>query len=122
MATHNELGKWGEQVAERHLLEKDYRIVQCNWRYGHRDIDIIAAKGDMLVFVEVKTRRNNMFTDPEMAVDYQKIRSLSIAANAFIKQYRINADIRFDVITIVGSEDNFEINHIEDAFLPIACR
>ena len=122
MATHNELGKWGEQVAERHLLEKDYRIVQCNWRYGHRDIDIIAAKGDMLVFVEVKTRRNNMFTDPEMAVDYQKIRSLSIAANAFIKQYRINADIRFDVITIVGSEDNFEINHIEDAFLPIHCR
>ena len=69
MATHNELGKWGEQVAERHLLEKDYRIVQCNWRYGHRDIDIIAAKDDMLVFVEVKTRRNNMFTDPEMAVD-----------------------------------------------------
>lgn len=122
MATHNELGKWGEQVAEKHLLEKDYRIVQCNWRYGHRDIDIIAAKGDMLVFVEVKTRRNNMFTDPEMAVDYQKIRSLSIAANAFIKQYRINADIRFDVITVVGCEDNFEINHIEDAFLPIPCR
>lgn len=120
MASHNELGKWGEQKAEEYLIAKGYRIVECNWRYGRRDIDIIAAIGTTLVFVEVKTRSRNLFTEPVDAIDKQKILSLSLAANAFIKRYRVNADIRFDVISIVGTNnDNCIINHIEDAFLPI---
>lgn len=123
MASHNELGKWGEQKAEEYLLAQGYRIVECNWKHGHRDIDIIAATGETLVFVEVKTRSSNLFTEPTDAVNYQKVRSLSIAANAFIKRYRINADIRFDVITVIGTDNaNCQITHIEDAFLPIPIR
>ena len=120
MAAHNDLGKWGEHKAEEFLRTRGYRIVEHNWRYGHRDIDIVAAKDDVLVIVEVKTRRNNLFTEPEDAVDWQKIRSLSVAANAFVKRYRIDMEVRFDVITVIGDiEGECQINHIEDAFLPI---
>lgn len=123
MAAHNDLGKWGEHKAEEFLRARGYRIVERNWRYGHRDIDIVAAKDDVLVIVEVKTRRNNLFTEPEDAVDWQKIRSLSVAANAFVKRYRIDMEVRFDVITVIGDiEGECQINHIEDAFLPIPIR
>lgn len=123
MAAHNDFGKWGEHKAEEFLRARGYRIVERNWRYGHRDIDIVAAKDDVLVIVEVKTRRNNLFTEPEDAVDWQKIRSLSVAANAFVKRYRIDMEVRFDVITVIGDiEGECQINHIEDAFLPIPIR
>ena len=123
MAAHNDLGKWGEHKVEEFLRTRGYRIVERNWRYGHRDIDIVAAKDDVLVIVEVKTRRNNLFTEPEDAVDWQKIRSLSVAANAFVKRYRIDMEVRFDVITVIGDiEGECQINHIEDAFLPIPIR
>lgn len=120
MSSHNELGKWGEQKAEEHLRAKGYRIVECNWHCGHRDIDIVAFDNDTLVIVEVKTRSYNTIAAPEEAVDFNKIKSLSIAANAFVKYYRINAELRFDIISIVShGNNNYDIKHIEDAFLPI---
>lgn len=70
MAAHNELGTWGEQCAVEYLRLKGYVILERDWKSGHRDLDIIAFDGATMVFVEVKTRRNRMFADPEMAVDY----------------------------------------------------
>ena len=70
MAAHNELGTWGEQCAVEYLRRKGYVILERDWKSGHRDLDIIAFDGVTMVFVEVKTRRNRMFADPEMAVDY----------------------------------------------------
>lgn len=120
MAAHNDLGHWGEQKAAEYLEHKGYGIMRRNWHYGKRDLDIVAFKDDTVVIVEVKTRRNNTFTEPEQAVDRQKIKSLSIAANAFVKAERIDADIRFDIISITGiSDDDYNINHIEDAFMPL---
>lgn len=63
MASHNELGKWGEDVAADYLLRQGYTILERDWKSGHRDLDIIALDGDTVVFVEVKTRRNRLFTD-----------------------------------------------------------
>ena len=117
MASHNELGKWGENVAATYLERQGYTIMERDWKSGHRDLDIIALDGDTIVFVEVKTRSNRMFTDPEMAVDYQKIRHLQQAANHYIKYRHINHDIRFDIITVVGTmNDSPAIDHIKDAF------
>ena len=58
MAAHNDLGKWGEEIAVNFLHKKGYTIRECDWRIGHRDIDIIALTPDMrtVVFVEVKTQ------------------------------------------------------------------
>lgn len=119
MAAHNELGKWGEQQAADYLERKGYRILARDWKDGHRDLDIVAMEGQALVFVEVKTRRNSFFTDPEHAVDWQKIRSLSMAASKFVRKYRLNGEIRFDIITVIGTGGTPEsVQHIEDAFLP----
>ena len=61
MAEHNDLGKWGEQVAVDYLQRKGYEILERDWKSGHRDLDIIALDGDTIVFVEVKTRRSGSF-------------------------------------------------------------
>ena len=117
MAAHNDLGKWGERLAADYLQGRGYVIMERDWKSGHRDIDIIAQDGDTIVFVEVKTRRNNDFTDPVDAVGYQKIRNLQQAANHYVKYSHIDGDIRFDIISIVGTPDSHaEIEHIKDAF------
>lgn len=100
MAIHNQLGKWGEQVAAEYLQRKGYTIVARNWKCGRRDLDIVAMDDDMLVVVEVKTRSGNILVEPEMAVDYAKLMSLRKAANMFVKSRHINAPLRFDIISI----------------------
>lgn len=117
MAEHNILGQWGEEVAADYLRRKGYAVVERDWRSGHHDIDIIAMDNDTMVFVEVKTRHNRMFAEPETAVNYQKIRNLQQAANHYVKYRHTNAPIRFDIVTVVGSQDETpEIEHIQDAF------
>ena len=119
MAQHNELGKWGEDIAQDFLRQNGYRILYRDWKYGHRDLDLVAIDNDVLVIVEVKTRRNERFQDAEEAVSPQQIRSISIAANTLVKEMCFDGDIRFDIITIVGApETSYEIRHIEGAFLP----
>lgn len=119
MAEHNDLGRWGEDVAAKYLEEKGLRVIYKDWRYGHHDLDIIATDDDGLcVIAEVKTRRNEKFVSADKAVTPQKVRSLSIAANAFVKSHRIDARIRFDIVTVVGTPEHYEVRHVEDAFLP----
>lgn len=117
MAEHNELGAWGEDLVAAFLEEKGFQIVERDWKSGHRDLDIVAMDGNTLVIVEVKTRRNRTFTDPETAVDYRKINNLRQAANHYVKFKRFDGEVRFDLVTVVGTPDTgFDINHIEDAF------
>lgn len=121
MGSHNELGIWGEQHATNYLRDKGYEIIARNWRIGHRDIDIIARSPDntTVVFVEVKTRTNDVITKPEDAVNLKKIRNIGLAANAYVKQMNVVDMIRFDIITIVGNNDNnAQLEHIKDAFNP----
>lgn len=119
MAAHNELGKWGEDCAADYLQRKGFVIIERDWRSGHRDIDIIAQADDgTLVFVEVKTRRNRLFGDPEEAVDYQKLLSLQKAINHYIKYRRFDGEVRLDIITVVGNiGQEPEIEHIIDVAL-----
>lgn len=120
MATHNDLGHWGEQKAAEYLEHKGLRIVDRNWRDGHRDIDIVAVDADMLVIVEVKTRHNNAFTEPETAVDRNKIKNLCTAANKYVKIKCVDLPVRFDIVTVKRTADNdCIIDHIEDAFMPL---
>ncbi|PTL33291.1 endonuclease [Prevotella sp. oral taxon 376] len=122
MAKHNELGKWGEELAERYLIGKGYYIRDHDWKFGKRDLDIIAVseQQNLLVFVEVKTRQDDKFIEPEAAVDLRKIRNLGIAANAYIKEFALDYEIRFDILTIVGTEAaHARIEHTENAFNPL---
>ncbi len=120
MASHNDLGRWGERKAEEYLIRKGYSICHRNWKMGHRDLDLTALSpdGDVLVIVEVKTRRNTEYALPEEAVDWRKVRNLATAANAYIRRYQVMNEVRFDIITVVGDGEEARIDHIEDAFTP----
>ena len=118
MAAHNELGKWGEDLAAAYLQEKGYEILERDWKSGRHDLDIVAKDGNTLVVVEVKTRRNRLYGDPEEAVDYKKRRSLLSAINHYVKSHYASRYVRFDVISVVGMIGSTpEIDHIKDVSL-----
>ena len=120
MARHNDLVKRGEGVAADYLEQQGYSILERGWRSGHKDIDLIAFKQGILAFVEVKTRKNNAYIQPQQAVDRHKIKLLMTAANRYICNNNIDAEIRFDIVAITGTDySNYKIEHIEQAFLPI---
>ncbi len=121
MAQHNETGKWGEALAEEYLRNKGYTIRERDWHLGHRDVDIIALTPDNLqiVFVEVKTRTQDIIMNPIDAVTPKKMLSIAYCAHAYLHYFHITQEPRFDIIGIVGSSPtNAEIEHIEDAFNP----
>lgn len=122
MAAHNELGKWGEEMAAEYLQQKGYRIIERDWRSGARDIDIIAQAPDQstLVFVEVKTRKSETLMRAADAVNPTKARNIALSANNYVKMCRVDALLRFDIITIVGTNaQNMKLEHIIDAFNPM---
>ena len=119
MATHNDIGALGEQIALEYLLERKYQILETNWVCGHKEVDIIAKDGDTIVFVEVKTRHSTCLVEPEATVDVYKQRHLIWAANSFVNRYQYDNDVRFDIIAIVIDKNNEKrIENIEDAFYP----
>lgn len=117
MAQHNDLGKEGEDIATEFLIRKGYIIRHRNWRSGRKEVDIVAESEGQLVFVEVKTRKNRLFGAPEEAVNDRKIRRIVSAADTYVKRYEIDLPVRYDIITVVGEEPPFAIDHIEQAFL-----
>ena len=118
MAAHNELGKWGEEIAARFIEKNGYEILERDWKSGHHDLDIIARDEDTLVIIEVKTRRSRLYGDPEESIDHKKRLSLLSAINHYVKSHHINAPVRFDIISIVGMIGSTpEIDHIKDVAL-----
>jgi putative endonuclease len=108
-------GRNGEQWAADLLMGKGYTILEKNFRYKKAEIDLIARKDKLIVFVEVKTRTNLEFGEPEEAVSRNKIRLILAAAEVYVKQTGWFYDIRFDIIAI-HSQNQPQILHIEDAF------
>ncbi len=120
MARHNDIGKWGEQLAYEYLVARGYAILERNWRMKHLETDIIAMKGSRIIFVEVKTRTSLQF-DPLQAIDKKRMMHMIRAARAYISAYNIRHEYQFDIITVVGNpigDTPPEIEHIPDAFLP----
>ena len=119
-AAHLKTGKWGERLAVRLLKSKGWKIVGERVRVGrHDELDIIADHGGVLVFVEVKTRKNEDFGRPISAVNKAKRHRLSRAAIGYLKQQRPPPDyFRFDVVEVIGEPDMEppRIRHIENAF------
>lgn len=111
-------GQRGEQLAGEYLSGKGYEILATNWRTGHKEIDIIALKEDVLVFVEVKTRNSITFGYPETAVTTAKQQKIAAAAEEWLIQHPHASEIRFDVIAITGTGGIVNMRHIMDAFAP----
>ncbi len=117
MATHNDLGHRGEDMAAEYLQQHGYYILDRNWtNKGRKEIDIIALKDDIVVFVEVKTRKAGSLVTPIDAVDSRKQHRVCLAADSYLKTNRIDFRCRFDIIGIIYNEEASRIEHIEDAF------
>ncbi len=112
------LGKLGEDLAVNFLHEKGYSILHRNWHYGHKEIDIIAMDNQMLVIVEVKTRATSFWEEPKEAVRRRKQKRIIDAADAYVQSLSINAEVRFDIVSVVINGKSPAIEHIEDAFYP----
>jgi putative endonuclease len=95
-----QLGKQGETLAASYLLDIGYTVLDLNWRHHHWELDIIAAIGNTLHFVEVKTRTSLQFGHPEAHVSIKKMRHLKNAACHYHYLHPQYKNIQFDVIAI----------------------
>jgi len=118
MASHNEIGLQGEKLAVEFLIKKGYKIIKSNWRFKHKEVDIIARDKGELVIVEVKLRSTDYFGDPSETVTLKKQRFLIEAAEAYLETISEEPEVRFDVISIIAENNNFKFDHITDAFCP----
>lgn len=113
------LGKYGEELAQSLLEAKGYGIVEKNFKNKIGEIDLIAKDGDVIVFVEVKSRLDFSYGMPYESVNYFKQKKLIQLALSYLK-FRYNSiDIssRFDVVSVYWNEGGeFQTNHIINAF------
>ena len=119
MAVHNDLGRKGEALAKAHLETHGYEVIDENWVFGKAEIDLIAYKDRVIIFIEVKARTGTGFGQPEDFVDARKQKLLVQAADEYIYLMNHQGDVRFDIISVLFDRNsNYKLNHIEDAFWP----
>ena len=115
----SETGRFGEDEAALFLQNKNYEILHRNWRCGKDELDIVALHDEILIVVEVKTRTGTAFGEPWESVDDRKQQAIERAALAYLEEFSIDRELRFDIISIIVSPDkDVWIDHIENAFIP----
>lgn len=109
-----EKGRSYEKLAALFFKQNGYEIIEQNWRAGHREIDLIVKKEDLLVFVEVKASSSRKFGHPSERVDAKKIANLTKAAQQYIIAHDIkDVDFRFDVVTFLDGQLEYYPNAFE---------
>ena len=115
---HHETGKLGERIAREYLEKQGYCILDTGARTKFGELDIVAREGETMVFVEVKTRRGNMFGRPEDAVDRRKQHHLAACAHAYLYAHKLlAAPFRIDTIAIEMDEATHKakLRHLKHA-------
>jgi putative endonuclease len=111
--SRRKIGAEFEQRAAQFFTQQGFEILDRNWQAGHREIDLVARKNDLVVFVEVKSSSSPAFGHPAERVDKTKIRHLGAAAQQYLIEKNIQGvDLRFDVVTFVGGQ----MEHFPSAF------
>lgn len=116
MAEHNTIGKEGEEAAKKYLENKGYKIIEQNYRTKRAEIDIIARRKNVLVFVEVRTKHHERYGTPEETITYTKRMRLGRNAAAYAHRIRYNGSWRIDAVCIVIDQDKAleRISHYEN--------
>ena len=101
---HNQkVGKWGENCAQKYLMDHGYEIIALNFRTPEGEIDIIAKNKEGIVFTEVKTRSNTSLEYPEEAITDTKLEHMLNCAEWYMIQHpELDDNWRIDVIAIIG--------------------
>jgi len=116
MANHNELGKKGEDLAVTFLLKNGYEILERNYTFQKAEVDIIAKKENTLAVVEVKTRSTNVFGNPQDFLKLKQIQRIVKAVDNYVTSNQFDVEVRFDIIAIVKSGSQYDIEHLENAY------
>ena len=118
---HKEFGNSGENTACLFLESKGYNIIAKNYRAYRKEIDIIAKKGEYIIFAEVKTRSSAKFGTPSQSVNITKQKHIIFAAELFLLKNAVYSELqpRFDVIEIYCDKKTGKnyVRHIEGAFI-----
>lgn len=115
MSAGKRTGDYGEQLALLYLEARGYRLLEKNWRYGRKELDLVLQEGVTIVFVEVKTRATDVYGTPAEAVTAQKRRNLLLAAQAYLQHNGLlDVPARFDVVEVLLPRR--EIRQIKNAF------
>ena len=109
-------GNIGEDAVASYLKKRKYKILHRNYVQNGHEIDIVAECKECICFIEVKTRSNDLFGNPEEAVNTQKIRRIIASTDAYLRQYELDLPVRFDIISITGVGETSKIKHIINAF------
>ena len=111
------VGKIGEDLAAKFLEEKGYNIIERNYRFGHGELDIIAEKDNILIFIEVKTKKHGDFGDPINWIKRGKQLQMGRIARGYLYERNItDRDCRFDVVLVTWQDGLWKIDHLENAF------
>ena len=102
MSDHRQkLGRWGEQLAAQYLESHGYKVLDRNWRCLRGEIDLVAEEGDVLVFVEVKTRRGRDYGTPEEALTkYKAKRLLELGQRYMLERDLEDVEWRVDLVAV----------------------
>lgn len=121
MATHNTFGSAAEELAAR-LLERDgWTILHRNWRFRHKEIDLIVCRNGVVAFVEVRARRSAGHGHPIETIGWRKRREIETAARAWLARHgRPGQAYRFDVVTVLDPSgrggSSAVVDHVADAW------
>ena len=113
--TNKDKGDFGEDIAQNYLKKNGYKILDTNWRYSKfSELDIVAKKSEILVFVEVKFRSSNKCGTPFEAINYEKLNHLKTAILAYLQNTKEKYNsYQLDIIGITGKE-NPQIEHLKN--------
>ena len=118
MARHNEKGTEAENIAFEYLKDKSYIIRERNWRFDHKEIDIIAEHEGKLIIIEVKSVMEGNEENASELLTLNKMRNLVDAAEAYIFSLGILKEVRFDFIIVVYGPLGIKLRHVPGAFIP----
>ena len=116
MVTRKEIGNKGEENAANFLFANGYEVLERNYRFGRGEVDIIALKNSVMVFIEVKTRKNTNFGYPETFLSEPQQDRIHRAAEEYVLRKEWQGEIRFDIIAILWDGKEPTLDHFEDAF------
>jgi putative endonuclease len=114
MTRNQSIGRWGEAAASEYLCERGYEITARNVRTPYGEIDLIANKDGLTVFIEVKARTSKSFGPPEVAVTARKQAHMLACADHYCQQHEID-HWRIDVVAVERVKGKTEIVHFENA-------
>lgn len=118
MSDSHDLGRTGERLAARWLARNGWTILARNFRFGHKEVDLIVRRGALVAFVEVKTRAGPGWGHPLEAITRAQRADIATVARAWIARHGRRGDVyRFDAIALVRTASGgWRLEHVEDAW------